>query len=405
MTSESLPYDNLKSILTTLEELNTYKDVDSILDRLLLEARQISMADAGSIFLIENRHLIFSYMQNDTLFGSKNGQAEQYSDFRIPIDKKSIVGYTALTGKSLLIADAYAIPQSSPYNFNSSFDKSFGYKTVSILTMPLKTFDERLVGVIQLINAKDAAGAVTPFSDFSQALVPLFANNATMAIEKGIMNRELILRMMRMTELRDPKETGPHVQRVGAYSAEIYHRLAIKREIHTHEIKQYKDLIRLASMLHDIGKVGIEDHILKKPGKLNPDEFEIMKLHPVHGAKLFSNPTSELDKMSRDISLFHHERWDGTGYPGRMEDINTATPKTGKPWQGKEIPLSARITALADVYDALCSRRVYKAPWPEALVLDHIRKETGRHFDPEVVEAFFDIQDVIRAIRELYEEE
>jgi HD-GYP domain-containing protein (c-di-GMP phosphodiesterase class II) len=404
MTDECLPYDELQSILTTIEELNVYKDVDSILDKLLFEARRISGADAGSIFLIDDRHLVFSYMQNDTLFGENTGQAEQYSDFRIPIDSSSIVGNTALCGETLLIDNAYLIPESSPYNFNSSFDKQSGYKTVSIFSLPLKTLDGRLVGVMELINAKDSAGKVVPFSEFSQMLVPIFANNATMAIEQGIMNRELILRMMRMTELRDPKETGPHVQRVGAYSAEIYHRLATKRKIPTHEIKHYKDLIRLASMLHDIGKVGIEDKILKKPGSLNPEEFNTMRFHPIHGARLFGNPTSELDKMSRDISLYHHERWDGTGYPGRVEDIDALLPVTGDPWKGKEIPLSARITALADVYDALCSKRVYKDPWPESRVLDQIRKDSGGHFDPEVVEAFFEIQGVIQAIRDLYEE-
>ncbi len=404
MIDECLPYDELQSILTTLEELNVYKDVDSILDKLLFEARKISGAEAGSIFLIDDRHLIFSYIQNDTLFRGNTGQAEQYSDFRIPIDPGSIVGNTALGGETILIDNAYLIPENSPYNFNSSFDKKSGYKTVSMFSLPLKTIDGRIVGVMQLINAKDSAGAVIPFTEFSQMLVPIFANNATVAIEQGIMNRELILRMMRMTELRDPKETGPHVQRVGAYSAEIYHRLATKRKIPTHEIKHYKDLIRLASMLHDIGKVGIEDKILKKPGSLNPEEFDTMRFHPIHGARLFANPTSELDKMSRDISLYHHERWDGTGYPGRVEDIDASLPVTGEPWKGKQIPLSARITALADVYDALCSKRVYKDPWPEGQVLDQIRKDTGRHFDPEVVEAFFEIQGVIQAIRDLYEE-
>ena len=404
MKNEYLPYDDLQRILTTIDELNIYKDVDSILDKLLFEARRISGADAGSIYLIEDRHLIFSYIQNDTLFGDNSGQAEQYSDFRIPIDPDSIVGNTALGGETILIDDAYGIPDSSSCNFNSSFDKKSGYKTGSIFSLPLKTIDGRLVGVMQLINAKDSMGKVIPFTEFSRMLVPLFANNATLAIEKGLMNRELILRMMRMTELRDPKETGPHVQRVGAYSAEIYHRLAVKRGIPTHEIKHYKDLIRLASMLHDIGKVGIEDMILKKPGPLSAREFDIMKFHPVHGAKLFANPASELDKMSRDISLYHHERWDGTGYPGRIEDIDASPPVTGKPWKGKEIPLSARITALADVYDALCSKRVYKEPWPEIKVLDQIRKDSGRHFDPEIVEAFFEIQDVIRAIKDLYEE-
>lgn len=404
MTDECLPYDNLQGIMNTLEELNIYKDVDTILDKLLLEARRISNADAGSIFLVDKEFLKFSYVQNDSLFKDGKGQAEQYAKSKIPIDETSIVGYVALTGKTLAIEDAYTISGDLPYTFNASFDKKFGYHTRSILAIPLKTIDTRRVGVMQLINSKDESGTVVPFSEFCHISIPLFANNASLAIEKGIMNRELILRMMRMTELRDPHETGAHVQRVGAYSAEIYQRMAVKRKIPELEAKRNKDLIRLASMLHDIGKIGIEDRILKKPGKLTPEEFETMKWHPVHGALLFENTTSNLDAMSRDISLFHHERWDGTGYPGEIKMENGIPRRTGKPWKERQIPLPARITALADVYDALCSVRCYKDAWPQDKVIRHIKAESGRHFDPEVVEAFLEIQDVIQAIGSLYRE-
>lgn len=405
MASDCLPYDNLQVILTTLEELNSYKDVDSILNKLLFEARNIARADAGSIFLSENQMLRFYHFQNDSLVSNKDIQAEQYANVKIPIDQTSIVGYAAMTGNTLSISDAYEIPTDMPYRFNASFDKRFGYKTVSILAIPLKTIESRRVGVMQLINARDETGRIIPFSDFSQVSVPLFANNATLAIEKGLMNRELILRMMRMTELRDPKETGAHVQRVGAFSAEIYQRVAENRNLPPQEIKRNKDLIRLASMLHDIGKIGIQDKILKKPEKLTPEEFEIMKWHPVHGAALFEHTTSKLDQMSRDISLFHHERWDGTGYPGRIETCDGVQKMTGVPWKGDEIPLPARITALADVYDALGSARSYKDAWPQHDVIEHIKKESGRHFDPEVVSAFLQIQDIIQAIGKLYNEE
>ena len=405
ITDQCMPYENLQAILTTLEVLNSYKDVDTILDKLLLEARHIANADAGSIFLVDNGHLKFSYIQNDTLFSDGKGQAEQYADFIIPIDDSSIVGYVALTGDSLSIDDAYKIPKDRPYSFNPSFDEKFGYKTRSMLTLPLKTIDHRRVGVIQLINSRDEADRVIPFSNFCHISIPLFANNASLAIEKGIMNRELILRMMRMTQLRDPHETGAHIQRVGAFSAEIYQRIAMKRELPELTIKQNRDLIRLASMLHDIGKIGIADSILKKPGKLTPEEFEIMKWHTVHGALLFKNITSPLDSMSREITLYHHERWDGTGYPGEIRIEDGVPHRTGRVLKGKQIPLSARITALADVYDALGSRRCYKDAWPGDKVIAHIKAESGRHFDPEVVEAFFDIQDVILAIGKRYEDQ
>ncbi|MCP3942787.1 MAG: HD domain-containing protein [Desulfobacteraceae bacterium] len=402
MTNEYLPPDNLYTILSTLKELNNYKDVDAILDKLLLEARKITQADAGSIFLVDQNKLKFSYIQNNTLFDEIKGQAELYSDFTIALDETSIVGYVAMTGKTITIKDAYDIPLDLPYTFNRSFDQNSGYKTTSILAIPLKTYESKLVGVMELINAKDAKGKVIAFNTFSQALVPLFANNASLAIEKGMMNRELILRMMRMAQLRDPAETGVHVQRVGAYSAQIYQQLAIKRKRPANEIKRTKDLIRLASMLHDIGKIGIQDCILKKTSRLTQKEYDTMKWHTIHGARLFENTTSELDLMSKEIILFHHEKWDGTGYPGKIVNLNAKTQKMEQPWKGKQIPLAARITALSDVYDALASKRAYKEPWSEEKILARIEKESGYHFDPEVVEAFLDIQDVIKAIGNHY---
>jgi HD-GYP domain-containing protein (c-di-GMP phosphodiesterase class II) len=402
MSDESFSQELILSILKTTEELNSLKDVDAILDKILYEARKIANADAGSIFLLEDESLKFSYVHNDTLFPDSEGQAELYSNFAVPVSKDSIVGYAALTGESIIIDDAYNIPADLPYSFNPSYDINSGYRTTSILTLPLKTFDARLVGVMQLINAKNENELSVPFSRASRLYIPLFANNAAVAIERGIMNRELILRMMKMAELRDPAETGAHVQRVGAYAAEIYHQWATKKKVAKEEIKRYRDLLRLAAMLHDVGKVGISDTILKKPGKLTDEEFDIMKWHTVHGARLFVNNTSDLDTMSKEIALFHHEKWAGGGYPGAVKDLMSDTPVMGEPQVGEAIPLAARITALADVFDALGSRRSYKDPWPDEKILAILEEESCRHFDPEIVEAFFEILDVIKAIRDKF---
>lgn len=393
-----MAYDNLLEFQRITREVNAYKDIDAILDKILLEARKMANADAGSIYLLDGDRLKFSYTQNDTLLSGVKGRADLYANLTIPVDKNSIVGYTALTGEGVLIDDAYSISDAVPYHFNPKFDDQSGYRTKSIYTIPLKTLDAKTVGIMQMINAQSPEGKIIPFDMHSQMFIPLFANHAALAIERGIMNRELILRMMRMAELRDPSETGAHVQRVGAYSAEIYQQLARKRNLPGKEIRRVKDLIRLASMLHDIGKIGIHDSILKKPGPLNRDEFEIMKLHPVYGARLFANTTSDLDVMSKEISLYHHEKWDGTGYPGKVSDLHADPPVKGSPVKGREIPLAARITALADVFDALASRRSYKDPWPQDLILIRIQQEAGHHFDPEVVAAFLDIQDIMLAI-------
>jgi HD-GYP domain-containing protein (c-di-GMP phosphodiesterase class II) len=398
-------YSNEKiiSILKATEELNHLKDVDTILDKILYETRNLSCADAGSIFLVEDDKLNFSYVHNDTLFRKDETNAALYVDYAVPIDETSIVGNAALTGEAILIEDAYNMPGDVPYTFNPSYDRKSGYKTTSILAIPLKSFQNRVVGVIQLINAKDEQGKIVPFSPENQLYVPLFANNAALAIERGIMNRELILRMIKMAELRDPAETGAHVQRVGAYAAEIYQKWAIRHETDMQKIKHTKDLIRLAAMLHDIGKVGIPDAILKKPGKLTPEEFNIIKWHPVYGARLFTPPTSRLDEMCSDIVLNHHEKWNGQGYPGKI-DILSENAKMDSPKKGEEIPLSARITALADVFDALGSKRSYKDAWPDEKILATIEAGSGTHFDPELVEIFFEIFDVIHAIREKFRE-
>ncbi len=400
--SENYQESIVLSILKTNEELNHLKDVDTILDKILFEARKLSGADAGSIFLVEGNYLNFSYVHNDTLFPEDETNVALYADFKEPINEKSIVGYVGLTGETLVIDDTYNMSDTLPYTFNPSYDLKSGYKTTSIFAIPLKTFQNRLVGVMQLINAKDEQGRITPFTHESQIYVPLFANNASVAIEQGIMNRELILRMMKMAELRDPTETGGHVQRVGAYSAEIYQKWALNQGIDRKEIKRTRDLIRLASMLHDVGKVGISDSILKKPAKLTDKEFDTMKWHTVYGARLFVHTTSNLDKMSCEIALNHHEKWMGRGYPGKIPDIFSEEMIMGAPKKGGEIPLPARITTLADVFDALTSRRSYKDPMPDDEIMKIIEKDSGTHFDPEIVQVFFDIFDVIKAIREKF---
>jgi HD-GYP domain-containing protein (c-di-GMP phosphodiesterase class II) len=385
-------------ILRRIDELNHLNDIDTILDKILYEARRLSHADAGSIFIRENENLRFGYVHNDTLFSGKGAGEALYADFSIPINDHSIVGYAALTGETVVIDNAYRISSERPFSFNPEYDRKSGYITRSMLTIPLMTFHGRLVGVMQLINALNAEGRVTTFSEEARRMVPLFANNAAVAVDRGIMNREMILRMVRMAELRDPSETGAHVQRVGAYSAEIYQLWAEKNNFDSQQIKRKKDLIRLAAMLHDVGKVGIPDKILKKPAKLTDAEYDVMKQHTIFGGRLFAGRTSHLDEMSMDIALGHHEKWSGGGYPGSIEDLMAPVIPMGVPKTSDEIPLSARIVALADVYDALSSARCYKQAWDDDRVLETIQSEAGRHFDPELVSVFFELLPVIKAI-------
>jgi len=393
----------LIEFLRILESISYIKDIDILLEQVLFETRRIVNAEAGSLFLVKENHLSFEYVQNDSLYGNNyNSNEYLYTKKKIPINNNSIAGYVALTKKSLIIDDVYNMPMNTPYSFNNRFDELSKYRTKSVLSVPLINNRNKVIGLLQIINTKDNYGKVITFTNDNLVLIELFARQATLAIEKAIMTRELILRMVSIAELRDPMETGIHVNRVAAYSVEIYKNWAIMKNIPKEIIKYNKDILRIATMLHDVGKVAISDIILKKKGKLSEKEYEEMKFHTVYGARLFENSDSEWDDMAKDISLNHHEKWDGSGYPGMIDDLNTSDIKLGKGKKGEQIPIFARIVALADVFDALISQRWYKEPWPQEKVLDYIKSESGKHFDPLVVNSFFQTKDRIISIWEKY---
>lgn len=390
------------AILKITEDLNRVKDIDSLLDRVLLEARRFSRAEAGSIYLLEGGRLRINYVQNDALMRQQSGKKYLYQNHEIPVNDQSMAGYVAMTRKPLIIADAYALDAGVPYGFNRSFDETARYRTRSVLTVPLMASQNRLIGVMQIINSLGETGAAVPFRLEDELVTAYFANHAAGGIEKAKMTREIILRMIGIAELRDPQETGAHVNRVGAYSIEVYSRWAAGRGVAEHEIRSVRDILRIAAMLHDVGKVAISDTLLKKRGPLSDEEYAQMQRHVLHGARLFRDSTSDWDDMAAEIALHHHERWDGSGYPGRTGGMDADQWRPGPGLQGGEIPLFARIVSLADVYDALTSARAYKESWDEARALDYIRGQKGRQFDPELVDVFLSIHDVIRAIRNKY---
>jgi len=399
--------EKLKQIIALDSELHKIQDLDILLERILYEARKVVNADAGSIYIKEGDHLVIQYAQNDTIQKTlPPGQKLIYKVFKVKINTKTISGYVASTGSAVNIPDVYNIPPDAPYSFDPSYDRISGYRTVSNLTVPIRTNLGEILGVLQMINAKDTDGKVVPFTKEDEMLVLHFATNVSTALQRAQMTRAILLRMIRMAELRDPKETGPHVNRVAGYAVEIYERWAQKHQIPQREIEKTKDNLRMAAMLHDVGKVAISDMILKKPARFTDDEYEIMKSHTYMGARLFIDKQSEFDELAQLVALTHHENWDGTGYPGKI-DIDTADPerlKKAKPrgLKGEEIPLFGRIVSIADVYDALVSHRVYKEAWTEEQVLEEIRKLSGTKFDPELVEIFFEVLPNIKAIASKY---
>ena len=192
---------------------------------------------------------------------------------------------------------------------------------------------------------------------------------------------DTIYRLSMAAEYKD-EDTGAHIRRVSRYSAAVARRMGLDDST--------IEAILYAAPMHDLGKIGIPDLILVKPAKLDPAEWEIMKQHTVIGAKILTGSDAEFIRLGETIAQHHHEKWDGSGYPNGLK--------------GEEIPIAARITAIADVFDALTSKRRYKEPFSVEKSLAIIREGRGSHFDPDVVDAFFAIQDEILTIKEQYAE-
>lgn len=187
---------------------------------------------------------------------------------------------------------------------------------------------------------------------------------------------EIIKRLGRAAEYKD-NETGNHILRMSHFAQMLASAAGLSREL--------ADNILLAAPMHDIGKIGIPDNILLKPGKLDPDEWEIMKTHVNIGADLLDGTNIPLLMMARNIALSHHEKWDGTGYP--------------KGLSGENIPIEGRICAICDVFDALTSQRPYKQAWPVEEAVAFLRHQKGKHFEPELVELFEHILDDVLSYR------
>lgn len=187
---------------------------------------------------------------------------------------------------------------------------------------------------------------------------------------------DTINRLVLAAEYKD-EDTADHIIRMSRY-CEL---LANKYGMASREVKN----IRFAAPMHDIGKIGIPDHILMKPGKLTRDEFETMKSHTTIGASILKNSQSEVLQLAETIALFHHEKWDGSGYPRGLS--------------GQAIPIAGRIVGLVDVFDALTTRRPYKKPYPVDVACEIIEKERGRHFDPSITDIFLANMDAVQKIR------
>ena len=368
--------------------LSRERDLDALLATILQEARRFTRAEGGTLYSVEARHLRFLSTQNDALDGREGAQrrlnvAPAQS---LPLSKESMAGYVGLTGEVINLADVYRIPADRPYRFNPEFDRCNHYRSQSMLMVPMKEPDGTILGVLQLINARDDSGAVMPFDPGREELVLSLASQAAVAIRNMRLTEELksayldtIFRLSVVAEYKD-EETANHIRRMAHYSALIAEELGFSPE--------RIETLRYAAPMHDIGKIGIPESILQKPGRLTPDEFDQMKRHTMMGSHIFEGTQVPVLRISASIALTHHEKHDGSGYPRGL--------------RGDEIPIEGRITAVADVFDALSSPRCYKPAFPIERCLHILDEERGRHFHPDLVSAFMRrLQDVL-TIREHY---
>ena len=222
-------------------------------------------------------------------------------------------------------------------------------------------------------------------TDLDLHLIRVFCTNVSIAFENLHLNQDLFESQMEMicvlagaAETRS-QETANHVKRVGMLAEFLARELGMD--------EKQSEALRFAAPLHDLGKIAIPDHILNKPGAHTPEEAIIMRTHAERGAQLLDNTRVPLIRLAAEIARSHHENWDGSGYPNGLA--------------GEQIAISGRITALADVYDALGSKRCYKAAWAREDILDLIRAERGKKFDPQLVDILVEKWDVVESIRAL----
>lgn len=261
-----------------------------------------------------------------------------------------------------------------------------GYVYIVLLTSHARPEE-----IVEGMSAGADDFVVKPFNQ-AELMARVRAGQRVLALE----TREMVIfALAKLAESRDP-ETGHHLERVQRYSRLLAETLARNKKFADQIDPEFVRLVYQTSPLHDIGKVGIPDAVLQKPGRLTADEFEIMKTHALIGAEtleaaLAHYPHARFLQVARDIALAHHERWNGKGYPQGIA--------------GEEIPLAARIVALADVYDALTSKRVYKDAYSHEVAHEIILGDAGSHFDPAVVEAFQQVEAEFQEIRRRFTEE
>lgn len=386
--------EQFSTLLAVCTRLSRDRPVDQVLVDVLAETRGLVGAEAGTVYTVDSRGLRFIACQNDArsdlvVVPQIRGpiSINSFKGKIIPLDAPSLAAYVARTGTPLRVDDVYALSESAPYRFDRTYDEASKYRTVSQLVIPLAVHEGPAIGVLQMINKRvPGASAPVPFTEHDQAIAAALAAMAAIVVRNAQLQAEIhrlhldtIFRLANAAEFRD-SDTGAHIQRVSLYCETIARQMGMPTE--------WCQQLLFASPMHDVGKLGVPDAVLNKPGALSDDERELMKQHTLMGAKILHGSENEVLQMAERIALSHHEKWDGSGYPHGTKQL--------------AIPLEGRIVAVADVYDALTSRRVYKPAMPNEEAFSIVLKGRGMHFDPEVVDAFMSSRPAIEDIQEMY---
>ncbi len=337
--------------------LNSKIELDHLVKFIISSAAELLECEAVSILLFnqENSSLYFAE--------SSTSDAKKLAETYVPL-QNSLAGVIFLENTPLILNNV----EQDPRHFLPA-SKHVNFKTHSLLGVPMRT-QERVTGVLEALNKKNKG-----FSQDDLDILLVIASQAAVAIQ----NAKLVMDLQNAytstlegwanaLDLRD-RETHGHAIRV----VEMTLDLATEMGINEDQLLTY----RQGALLHDIGKMGVPDYILLKPGPLTEIEWDIMRQHPTFAYKLLS-PITYLHP-ALDIPYCHHEKWDGTGYPRGLQSEN--------------IPLAARIFSVVDVWDALRSERPYREPWSIEKVRTHILSQAGKAFDPVVVEAFIRMVD------------
>ncbi|WP_353683931.1 HD domain-containing phosphohydrolase [Thermodesulfovibrio sp. 3907-1M] len=357
--------DKLEVLLKAAPKITREKRLNNLIEILSNLAKEIIEVDRCSLFIIDEPK-----KELYTIF------AHGVKEIRIPLTS-GIAGHVVKTGKSYVTENAYK----SKF-FNPEIDRASGYITRNILAVPVIDSKGKVIGVYQAINKSGR------FNNTDIRLMKLIAEFAAAAIETRMLyekikevQKKVLIKLSKAAEYKDP-ETPNHFLRVGLISSLIAEKLGIDEE--------RCELLMLASTMHDIGKIGIPDRILQKSGRLEPDEWEIMKKHPIIGYELLYDEESELLQMAAIIALEHHERWDGKGYPFAKKE--------------NEISLWARIVGVVDNFDTLTTDKDDRESWSIDKAVSYIEAMKEKAFDPEVVDVFFENLKKIIEIKEKYKD-